>query len=480
VKFPQGKPANIAPEGGVERAPSRRAHLVAALQLAWPLAAWFTLLAALLELAMSQVNLRGIDSSLHLALVFVAWDLSTNAFVSMLSLQGGRHAKSRATGAATLPVSVLVAAWNEEAGVVQTVRSVLAQTGEHEVLVGDDGSSDATRARLIDAFALEEVRPFVFASRDRRLSLHALPHRGKGHTLEALRMLARHPVLITVDADTVLSEHALERLAASFGDPLVEAAAGSVIVRGPVGALTHFQFAEYLRNTFLRRGWSEGGVLEQVPGALAAIRASALAKAGGFPVDSITEDYEVAYRLYARAAEEGRTIRIPTLPSARAYTDPPRTLAGLIRQRTRWFAGFLTTFWRFRRLLLSPSAGAFGLVRLPIKVVDALLPMLGLASLASLLYALITGTLAGDWLLSGTSLSLLLLRAVADLSLHRLAIQAHLKAEGRIPELEPKLSHLWLFALLDAWTYGWLKHVIVLRAYPFAYSKARHWERSRD
>ncbi len=460
---------------------SRRAHLVAALQLAWPLAAWFTLFAVLLEWAMSRMHLHDSGGSLHLALLFVAWDLSTNAFVSMLSLRGAhRESASKAT-TATLPVSVLVAAWNEESSVVQTVHSVLGQAGiELEVLVGDDGSSDATRARLIEAFTLQEVRPRVFASSDGRVVLHAFPHRGKGHTLESLRVVAAHPVLITVDADTVLGTAALQRLAACFGDARVEAAAGSVIVREPGGALTHFQFAEYLRNTFLRRGWSEGGVLEQVPGALAAIRASALAKAGGFPIDSITEDYEVAYRLYARAAEEGRVIRIPTIPSARAYTDPPRTLSGLIRQRTRWFAGFLTTFWRFRRLLLSPSAGAFGLVRLPIKLTDALLPLLGLASLATLLFALVTGTLEGDWWLSGTSLTLLVLRAIADLSLHRLAIRAHLQAEGRIPELEAKLSRLWVYALLDAWTYGWLKHVIVLRAYPFAYSKARHWERSRD
>lgn len=470
-----------APHGAVIL-PSRRAHLVAALQLAWPLAAWFTLFAVLLEWAMSQVPARqSVDGSLHIALLFVAWDLSTNAFVSMLSLRGARRAQTLPAPASSLPVSVLVAAWNEESCVAQTVRSVLAQTGvEFEILIGDDGSTDATRALLVEAFALQEVSPLVFASRDQRIVLHALPHRGKGHTLESLRVLAKHPVLITVDADTVLGEHALQRLSQCFGDALVEAAAGSVIVREPAGALTHFQFAEYLRNTFLRRGWSEGGVLEQVPGALAAIRASALSKAGGFPVDSITEDYEVAYRLYARAAKEGRTIRIPTIASARAYTDPPRTLLGLIRQRTRWFAGFLTTFWRFRHLLLSPKTGAFGLVRLPIKLADALLPMLGLASLVALLYALITGTLAGDWILSGTSLSLLALRAIADLSLHRLAIQAHLESEGRIPELEAKLSHLWLYALLDAWTYGWLRHLIVLRAYPFAYSKARHWERSRD
>ena len=293
-------------------------------------------------------------------------------------------------------------------------------------------------------------------------------------------MHARHPVLVTVDADTVLGEHALLRLSACFADPLVEAAAGSVVVRAPRGALTHFQFAEYLRNTFLRRGWSECGVLEQVPGALAAIRATSLANAGGFPLDSITEDYEVAYRLYARAAEEGRVIRIPTIPSARAYTDPPRSIGGLVRQRTRWFAGFLTTFWRFRRLLGSPRAGAFGLVRLPIKLADALLPLLGLASLVTLLVALVSGTLQGNFLLSGTSLALLSIRALADLSLHRLSIRAHLEAEGRIPELEPRLAHLWLYALLDAWTYGWLRHLIVMRAYPFAYSKARHWERSRD
>lgn len=464
---------------------SPRAHLYQALQLAWPLAACFVLFTVLLEWAMSEVRAHhAIDGSLHFALVFVAWDLAMNAFVSMLSLRGASRSAMEHQGRdASLmpPVSVLVAAWNEESSVVQTVRSVLAQRGVPlEVLIGDDGSSDRTRALLIEAFALVEGVPGTFQSAEGHVRLFALPHRGKGHTLEALRVHAQHAVLLTVDADTVLGEGALLRLAECFVDARVEAAAGSVVVRAPRGALTHFQFAEYLRNTFLRRGWSEGGVLEQVPGALAAIRASALAHAGGFPVDSITEDYEVAYRLYAKAAEEGRMIRIPTIPSARAYTDPPRNLRGLIRQRTRWFAGFLTTFWRFRRLLFNPRAGSFGLVRLPIKLADALLPLLGLASLITLLVALVSGTVHGNFFLSGTSLVLLVLRALADLSLHRLSIRAHLEAEGRIPELETTLSHLWLYAVLDAWTYGWLRHLIVLRAYPFAYSKARHWERSRD
>jgi len=257
-------------------------------------------------------------------------------------------------------------------------------------------------------------------------------------------------------------------------DPRVEAAAGAVIPRGAHGWLERFQVTEYLKNTLMRRGWSALGALDQVPGALAAIRASSLAHAGGFPTDSLTEDYEVAFRLYRAAADEGRRIAIPTIPEARAYTEPPRTLAGLVRQRTRWFAGFLSTLWRFRGEILRPSARTFGLVRLPLKVLDAVLPPIGLFSLG----AMTVGIASGQPMVSALSIALLVVRAMADAVVHGAAIDLHartLPAHRRLAR-----APLWITALSESWTYAWLKQLAVLRAYPFALARVRTWERARE
>lgn len=61
----------------------------------------------------------------------------------------------------TYPVSILVPAYNEEVGVVSTVRSLLAlEYPEKEIIVIDDGSKDETSARMIAEFAMKPI-PFA-------------------------------------------------------------------------------------------------------------------------------------------------------------------------------------------------------------------------------------------------------------------------------------------------------------------------------
>src|SRR3970040_990056 len=62
----------------------------------------------------------------------------------------------------TIPVSVIVAAYNEEAVIENTVRSLLDfEYPEFEVIVANDGSSDGTLERMREAFALEPYEVFV-------------------------------------------------------------------------------------------------------------------------------------------------------------------------------------------------------------------------------------------------------------------------------------------------------------------------------
>jgi cellulose synthase/poly-beta-1,6-N-acetylglucosamine synthase-like glycosyltransferase len=428
-------------------------------QLALGLAlTWTVAFGALIALA--DALTPHVEVGLALALFFVAQELGTTAFV----LAAASRTRVALRAGERPAVSVLVAALDEAHVIERSLRSILAQRDvELEVIVADDGSRDGTA----------DVVERAFGDRVRVLRL---PHRGKGAALESARRIARHPVLVTVDADTELAPSALARLADAFVDPQVEAAAGAIVPRDPRGLLERFQVSEYLKNTLVRRGWSALGALDQVPGALAAIRARSLDRAGGFPVDSLTEDYEVAFRLYATAASEGRRIAIPTIPEARAYTETPRTIAGLVRQRTRWFAGFLSTLFRFRALVLSRRAGAFGLVRLPLKVIDATLPPIGLASLVFL----VLGLASGEATFTSLSIALLAVRASTDLVVHAAAITLHRRASHTDDRSPPSIAWLAVTAVLESWSYAWLKQLAVLRAYPFALARVRTWERARD
>jgi cellulose synthase/poly-beta-1,6-N-acetylglucosamine synthase-like glycosyltransferase len=460
-----------APGARAPRAVASPADVRLALRFASSALACFALLEAAAHLLAPSVT-----PSLHVALALAAWELAVQGVVTHAALAR----RSAARPPSPLAVSVLVAAWNEERDIVSTVRSILAQDGvELELVVADDGSTDRTRARLVEHFALA-ARPDGSLSDARGLvRVLCLSHRGKGAALEAARRAARHPILVTVDADTLLGSGALEHLVRPFVEDEVEAAAGSVVVRDADDLLSRFQHLEYLKTTLTRRGWSELALLEQVPGAFAALRASAVEAAGGFPTDSLTEDYEVMFRLYAHAAEQGRRIRVPTVSEAIAYTEPPRSLAGLSRQRARWFAGFLVTLARFRALTWSARAGAFGLVRLPIKWMDAALPLWSLASIA--LFAALAAIEPNGLRLEVSALGLFLLglRWALDLAQTALALRLHAAAPGRLAAREPRVVLTWLHALAESFTYTWLRQVLVVRAYALALTKARVWETAR-
>ena len=104
------------------------------------------------------------------------------------------------------PVSVLIPARNEAAGIALAVESVLASIGvPFEVIVMDDASTDQT-ASIVAALG----------RRDGRVRLEqapALPHgwNGKQHACWALAAAARYDILCFVDADVRLAPEAISR-----------------------------------------------------------------------------------------------------------------------------------------------------------------------------------------------------------------------------------------------------------------------------
>jgi len=424
--------------------------------------------------------------SLHVAVFFVAYDLATGGVLLLVArrrLRDERAAEREGVDPAErLPgVSVLIAAYNEaRGGLVATVHAVAEQEGVAlEVLVGDDGSVDATHEEVVRAFALEKGAD-GHTGRVGGVPVRVLrfPHVGKGGTLNALAARARHDVLVTMDADTVPARGALAHMAAAFLDPRVESAAGVVSVQNARSILTRHQYAEYVKNAIVRIGWSSLGALEQVPGAFAGVRADAFRAVSGFPTDSLTEDYELTYRLIDRALAEGRVPLIVTVPRAQAFTDVPVTFRGFVRQRTRWFAGFLSTLFRFRHLIGRPGAGGFGVVRLPLKVVDAVLPLIAFASLL----VIVRGVSSPVLEISRVAVAIFAIRWAWDMAFYAVALRfsRSLGEPVETARVAPDRWRGWLCTATEALTYVWLKHVSAIRAYGWAVRRVRTWEPSRE
>lgn len=116
------------------------------------------------------------------------------------------------TSEATPPITLLVPAYNEEATIVESLRSTLTlRYPEYEIIVVNDGSKDGTMTRLIEAFDLQPVHratPGRTAYQPIRgiYACAALPNMlvvdkqngGKSDALNAAMDLASHPYVLSL------------------------------------------------------------------------------------------------------------------------------------------------------------------------------------------------------------------------------------------------------------------------------------------
>ncbi|WP_030410289.1 bifunctional polysaccharide deacetylase/glycosyltransferase family 2 protein [Streptomyces sp. NRRL S-1448] len=242
------------------------------------------------------------------------------------------------------PVTVLVPAYNEEAGIASTVYSLLASTHPHlQIIVIDDGSTDAT------ADIAEDID-------DPRVTVIRQPNGGKPSALNTGLAHARHDIVVMVDADTIFEPAALARLIQPLAHPAVGAVSGNTKVGNRRRLLGKWQHLEYVLGFNLDRRMFE--VLEcmpTVPGAIGAFRRDALMGVGGVSDATLAEDTDLTMALW-RAG-----WRVVYEESAVAWTEVPGTVRQLWLQRYRWCYGTLQAMWKHRHSVTEVGpAGRFG------------------------------------------------------------------------------------------------------------------------
>ncbi|MFJ9850585.1 bifunctional polysaccharide deacetylase/glycosyltransferase family 2 protein [Streptomyces sp. NPDC101150] len=256
-----------------------------------------------------------------------------------------RHRSGTARlGEVTEPVTVLVPAYNEAAGIEATVRSLLASTHrELQIIVIDDGSTDRT-AELARGIA------------DPRVTVVQQPNSGKPGALGTGLRYARCEIIVMIDADTVFEPDALHRLIQPLADPTIGAVSGNTKVGNRRRLLGRWQHLEYVLGFNLDRRMFE--VLEcmpTVPGAIGAFRRDSLTAIGGISDDTLAEDTDLTMALW----RVGR--RVVYEETAIAWTEVPDTFGQLWRQRYRWCYGTLQSMWKHRHAVVEfGPAGRFG------------------------------------------------------------------------------------------------------------------------
>lgn len=234
-------------------------------------------------------------------------------------------------------VSVLIPAHNEERVIAGALAAATAiDYPDYEIVVVDDGSTDATR---------HLVEPYVQRGQVRLVA--KLQNEGKALALNDALPCLNGEIVLIMDADAEPVPDILHHIVPHFEHARVAAVTGNPRVKNVDTFLARLQLIEFSSIvSLLRRSQRIWGRIMTVSGVVAAFRKSALLDAGGFSPEMPTEDIELTWKLQRRFWD----IRYE--PRALVWMTVPSTLSGLIRQRRRWSRGLMQVLHKHRDVIL--------------------------------------------------------------------------------------------------------------------------------
>lgn len=344
-------------------------------------------------------------------------------------------------------VSVIVPAYNEEVSIVPCIRMLLdLDYPAYEVIVVNDGSKDATRNKMLAAFAWGSDTKLpapdasihtstiesVYASVDKKLIFIDKQNGGKADAINAAILVAKGKYICTIDADSILDREALTRVIEPLErDPAVFVSGGqlalsnNLVIKGnrvvsarmPRNIWVHWQILEYI-STFMvaRISLSRINALLIMSGAFSVFRKEDLLATGGFLTKTnhhpyilqtlgkgkhtITEDMEVVLRLWKYHRDGHRPARAVFLPGPVCWTEAPEKPSQLYKQRMRWHQGLAETLSLYRKMMFEPKYRMTGMIALPYYFfMELMAPVVKLFSVGFVIYMVAGGYLNRDWVL---------------------------------------------------------------------------------
>ncbi|MDR7855225.1 glycosyltransferase [Tissierella sp.] len=296
----------------------------------------------------------------------------------------------------TKPLSIIVAAYNEEVGIVDSVLSLLSlRYPQTELIIVNDGSTDQTQQILIERFQMKSISKVVkeqiktkaivqiFRSEiHHNLFLIEKENGGKADALNAGINLSRFPYFCSIDGDSILDEKSLlrvmEPIIMSNGE--VIAAGGNVRIANGIDVqlgsvygkklsnnpLVVMQTIEYIRAFMMGRiALGKFNLILIISGAFSVFSKKWVVEVGGYATDTIGEDMELVVRLHRFLKEKKLKKKIQFVPDPVCWTEAPENLGDLRRQRRRWHQGLIESLWKHKRMTLNPKYGKIGMIAFP-------------------------------------------------------------------------------------------------------------------
>jgi poly-beta-1,6-N-acetyl-D-glucosamine synthase len=294
-------------------------------------------------------NLLYAMANITMTIFVVAWLLRAVPLLVISSFYRSYVARMKARARAVRKgkpyaplVSVIIPAYNEQVGIVPTLKTLLASTFHSvEVLVINDGSTDATEERVL-AF-LRKYRQATHADIAAiQIRYYRKENGGKGSALNYGISKARGEIICTFDADCVVTKDCIERFVSYFVEPSIMACAGNIKIANQQTTIGIMQYLEYLMAFRMKQAEAMLGVVLVIGGAASAFRKSVFDTLNGYDTRMLTEDMEMSFRIQ-RAG-----MRIFYAHDAMVYTEGPSTWKGLRKQRVRWKRGRVETMHAYR------------------------------------------------------------------------------------------------------------------------------------
>lgn len=272
---------------------------------------------------------------------------------------------------ASVPISILVPAYNEEVTILQTIRSLLQLDYPlYEIIVINDGSKDATEQLLREGFGLQRTfRPIprqipckdvisIYEGKGGNgvpITLLNKENGGKADSLNLGIHAAKYPYFVCMDADSILQRDSLTKIAVPVLENRDVVAVGSMIrisndsifedgrlvrFRMPKKFLPAFQVLEYERSFLASRIFLDKFNANLIiSGAFGLFKKEAVLDVGGYQVGSMGEDMEMIVKLHSYYRANHLPYAIKYAYDAICWTQAPERLRDLLKQRKRWHIG---------------------------------------------------------------------------------------------------------------------------------------------
>ncbi len=233
----------------------------------------------------------------------------------------------------TPSVSLIVAAYNEEATIGRKLENILAldyPRDKLQVIVVSDGSTDRTN---------EIVRQYA----DRGILFLPLRRVGKAAALNAAVAEATGEILVFSDANSIYAPDAIRALVRPFADPHVGGVAGNqvYVTPGEVSPSGEGEREYWGFDRWLKFYESEAGNTISATGAIYAVRRHLF-----LPVpEGVTDDFVTSVRVIAQG------YRLVFAPDAVAYEPVAKTEKVEFGRKVRVITRGLRGVWLVRELL---------------------------------------------------------------------------------------------------------------------------------